>query len=44
MRYLFFLFPGIFYAMSIIGPAVGYMIGGELLKRFTDLDRIDVTK
>jgi len=37
------VYSGIFYAMCIIGPAMGYMFGGELLKRYTDIDKIDVT-
>ena len=36
-------FAGIFYAMCIIGPAMGYMFGGELLKRYTDIDKVDVS-
>lgn len=32
---------GIFYTMAIIGPALGYVIGGELLKLYTDFLTVD---
>lgn len=35
---------GIFYAMSIVGPGLGYMVGGEFLKRYTDIGAVDVSK
>lgn len=35
------LCPGIFYTMAIIGPALGYVIGGELLKLYTDFITVD---
>lgn len=37
-----FLFPslvpisGIYYTLSLVGPALGYLLGGELLKIYTD--------
>ncbi|XP_074656773.1 solute carrier organic anion transporter family member 4A1-like [Tubulanus polymorphus] len=37
------LYVGIFYAMAIIGPAVGYLLGGELLNIYTDVDVVDVS-
>ena len=30
--------------MAIIGPAVGYLIGGEFLKRYTDLYSVDTSR
>lgn len=30
------IFSGIYYTMTIIGPAVGYMAGGQLLLLYTD--------
>lgn len=38
------IFPGVFYAMAIIGPALGYLMGGEMLKRYTDIDSVDVSR
>ena len=38
------LVAGIFYSMAIIGPAVGYLIGGEFLKRYTDLYSVDMSR
>lgn len=32
---------GIYYTMAIIGPAVGYVIGGQLLLVYTDFMHID---
>lgn len=32
---------GIFYTMTIIGPAVGYVVGGQLLLLYTDFLRVD---
>ncbi len=29
--------------MAIIGPAIGYLIGGEFLKRYTDFS-VDVSR
>ena len=31
---------GFFYAMSIAGPALGYVIGGYLLSFYTDFDKV----
>lgn len=36
-------FPGIFYAMSIAGPAIGYLLGGYFLTFYTDFDKIDTS-
>jgi len=33
------LLSGVYYLGALIGPAVGFIIGGKLLQIFTDLDR-----
>nr|XP_025147974.1 solute carrier organic anion transporter family member 4C1 isoform X2 [Bubalus bubalis] len=41
------LYEGIGYAMSILGPAVGYVLGGQLLTLYIDVDlkySIDITE
>ncbi|KAM9730396.1 solute carrier organic anion transporter family member 4C1 isoform 2-T2 [Dama dama] len=41
------LYIGIGYAMSILGPAVGYVLGGQLLTLYIDIDlkhSIDITE
>ena len=38
------LYLGIFYAVAIFGPAVGYILGGYLLSIFTDFDRVDTSE
>ena len=35
---------GIFYAFSVLGPAVGFILGGVLLTFFTDFDLIDTSE
>ena len=30
--------------MAIIGPAVGYLVGGQFLKWFTDFWQVDTTR
>ncbi|XP_048265736.1 solute carrier organic anion transporter family member 4A1 isoform X1 [Bombus affinis] len=35
------VYVGIFYTMAIIGPALGYVVGGELLKLYTDFITVD---
>ncbi|CAL1676917.1 unnamed protein product [Lasius platythorax] len=37
------VYIGIYYTMAIIGPALGYVIGGELLKIYTDFLTVDST-
>ncbi|XP_025268118.1 solute carrier organic anion transporter family member 4A1 isoform X1 [Camponotus floridanus] len=37
------VYLGIYYTMAIIGPALGYVIGGELLKIYTDFLTVDST-
>ncbi|XP_043261056.1 solute carrier organic anion transporter family member 4A1 isoform X1 [Colletes gigas] len=38
------VYVGIFYTMAIIGPALGYVVGGELLKLYTDFITVDATE
>lgn len=35
------VYVGLYYAMAIVGPAVGYLVGGQLLKIYVDIDRVD---
>lgn len=35
---------GIYYTMALIGPAAGYIIGGQLLLLHTDFMHEDATK
>lgn len=35
------VYLGIFYSTAIIGPAVGYILGGQLLKFYVDVGRVD---
>ncbi|XP_067214968.1 solute carrier organic anion transporter family member 4A1 isoform X2 [Linepithema humile] len=35
------VYLGIYYTMAIIGPALGYVVGGELLKIYTDFLTVD---
>lgn len=35
------VYLGIYYTMAIIGPALGYVVGGELLKLYTDFVTVD---
>ncbi|KAI4497175.1 hypothetical protein M0802_007659 [Mischocyttarus mexicanus] len=35
------VYLGIYYTMAVIGPALGYVVGGELLKLYTDFIIID---
>ncbi|XP_043496047.1 solute carrier organic anion transporter family member 4A1 [Polistes fuscatus] len=37
------VYLGIYYTMAVIGPALGYVVGGELLKLYTDFIIIDPT-
>ncbi|XP_023977638.1 solute carrier organic anion transporter family member 4C1 [Physeter macrocephalus] len=44
---VFVLFLGIGYSMSVLGPAVGYVLGGQLLTMYIDVDlgqSIDITE
>lgn len=36
--------PGIYYTMAVIGPAVGYVLGGQLLLFYTDMFSVDATE
>ncbi|XP_071564364.1 solute carrier organic anion transporter family member 4A1 isoform X2 [Temnothorax nylanderi] len=35
------MYLGVYYTMAIIGPALGYVVGGELLKIYTDFLTVD---
>ncbi|XP_018053910.1 PREDICTED: solute carrier organic anion transporter family member 4A1 isoform X1 [Atta colombica] len=35
------VYLGVYYTMAIIGPALGYVVGGELLKIYTDFLTVD---
>ncbi|XP_011505517.1 PREDICTED: solute carrier organic anion transporter family member 4A1 [Ceratosolen solmsi marchali] len=35
------VYLGVYYTMAVIGPACGYVIGGELLKLYTDFLSVD---
>jgi len=35
---------GIFYTTAIVGPAIGYIVGGQLLKFYVDVGSVDTTK
>ncbi|XP_024944928.1 solute carrier organic anion transporter family member 4A1 isoform X2 [Cephus cinctus] len=37
------VYLGIYYTMAIIGPALGYVVGGELLKFYTDFLVVDAS-
>lgn len=38
----FFFFPiGIYYTLTIMGPALGYVIGGQILQIYTDFYAVD---
>ena len=34
------VYMGIFYAVAVIGPAVGFILGGYFISLFTDFDRV----
>lgn len=36
-----YISTGIYYTMTIIGPAVGYVVGGQLLLLYTDFLTVD---
>ncbi|XP_011292793.2 solute carrier organic anion transporter family member 4A1 [Musca domestica] len=38
------VYLGTYYTMTMLGPAVGYVLGGQLLLIYTDFLRIDVTE
>jgi len=35
---------GIFYTTAIIGPAIGYIVGGKLLEVYCDVGSVDLGK
>ncbi|CAJ0965563.1 unnamed protein product [Ranitomeya imitator] len=35
------LYIGIAYGMSVVGPAIGYLIGGQLLNIYIDFEKVD---
>ncbi|XP_029635260.1 solute carrier organic anion transporter family member 4A1-like [Octopus sinensis] len=37
------VYIGIFYTMSIIGPAFGYLLGGKFLDYYVDIGRVDTS-
>ena len=37
----FSFFPGIFKSVAILGPAIGYILGGVFLGIYTDVQRSD---
>lgn len=37
------MYLGIFYAMAVIGPAFGYLLGGQFLKIYIDSPKVDPT-
>jgi solute carrier organic anion transporter family, member 4A len=36
-------YAGIFYTTAIIGPAIGYILGGQLLEIYCDIGAVDMT-
>uniref|UniRef100_A0A336MXI9 Solute carrier organic anion transporter family member n=1 Tax=Culicoides sonorensis TaxID=179676 RepID=A0A336MXI9_CULSO len=38
------VYLGIYYTMAVIGPAVGYVLGGQLLLFYTDMFTVDATE
>ncbi|XP_068085065.1 solute carrier organic anion transporter family member 4A1 [Anabrus simplex] len=38
------VYLGIYYTTAIIGPALGYVVGGELLKIYSDVFTVDTTE
>ena len=44
-KLLFYSSPisGIFYTLALIGPAVGYILGGYFLSIYTDFDTVDTS-
>ena len=41
---MFFFISAIFYSAGVLGPALGYIGGGQLLNIWTEFDRVDVNK
>lgn len=37
-------FTGTYYTMTMLGPALGYVLGGQLLLIYTDFLQIDVSE
>ena len=35
------VYIGIFYAMTVLGPAVGFILGGLMLSLYTDFHRVN---
>ena len=35
------IYMGILYATAVLGPALGYIVGGLLMSIYTDFDRVD---
>ena len=41
---IFLYYPGIFYALAIVGPAIGYLAGGAFLNVYVDIDSTDLNR
>jgi organic anion transporter 4A/organic anion transporter 4C len=39
--FIFLYFVGIFYAFTILGPAIGYLAGGAFLNFYVDINAVD---
>ena len=37
-------FPALFYAAGVLGPAIGYIVGGYMLTIHTDFNQLDPDK
>ena len=40
----YYLCLGVMYACSTLGPAIGYIVGGQLLTIYVDYGRVDLDK
>lgn len=38
------LYVGIYFAFSVLGPAIGYLLGGLLLKIYGDIGKVSLTR
>ncbi|XP_041975302.1 solute carrier organic anion transporter family member 4A1 isoform X2 [Aricia agestis] len=37
------VYLGVYYTMAVVGPALGYVVGGQMLKIYTDFATVDAT-